>query len=359
MGTGIFPTNFWDSFQGRKGLILRKLVPVKFRTEIQIPPLPWKIGYQSRMVTMGSCFADRIGQRLQQARMRVQTNPMGIAFNPLSLSKLLMDAGASEFPVEDEYVEHHGLWHSLHYHSSFSNPSLDQLAETIQAAQEFTGRSLAHADLLVLTLGTAFAHRWKESWEVVNNCHKIPAAQFEKGLLSVEECTKALSQAIQFWQQKNPRLKVLLTVSPVRHTKEGLAENNLSKSILRLVCHQLTQNLPGVVYFPAFEILNDDLRDYRFYQDDLIHPSTFAEDYIWDKFQEAAFSAEAVTVWNAWQKVQLSLNHRHANPQGHAYRSHLEGVLQQLQQLDLLLDCSEELEHVQSLIRATEMGEYR
>lgn len=306
---------------------------------------------------MGSCFAQRIGQRLSDARFRTQVNPMGIVFNPVSLARLLTSAASPG--QESELIHHLEQWHSLDYHSNFSDPNPEVVTESIEMAQMLTGRHLEQADVLILTLGTAYAYRWKETWEVVNNCHKLPANQFEKCLLGVEECTKALEQAISQWRQRNPKLRVLLTVSPVRHIKDGIAENNLSKSILRLVCHNLAQANPEVAYFPAFEILNDDLRDYRFYQDDLIHPTTFAEDYIWEKFAKAAFTPETEHLLTLWQSAQQALAHQPFSPHFAGYRSHLEGLLHKLEQLNLLLDCTEELEEVRSRIRAIEMGEYR
>lgn len=282
---------------------------------------------------------------------------MGIVFNPISLARLLNAAAQPD--REEELIQHQERWHSLDYHSSFSDPNPEVVTESIQLAKELTGRHLAQADVLILTLGTAYAYRWKETWEVVSNCHKLPANQFEKCLLGVEESFKALSEAISQWRERNPRLRVLLTVSPVRHIKDGIAENNLSKSILRLVCHQLSQAHPEVEYFPSFEILNDDLRDYRFYEDDLIHPTPFAEDYIWEKFSQAAFTPETEHLLALWQSAQQAMAHQPFSPHSQAYRNHLERLLHNLEELNLLLDCTEELDEIRGRIRAIEMGEYR
>lgn len=336
---------------------MRKLAPVKFRTEIQIPPIPWKIDYGSRILSMGSCFAERIGQRLSDSRFRIQINPMGIVFNPLSLTKLLHFAASEDYSATEDLIFNQGRWHAFDFHSSLSDPEEEMAEAAIRSSIAFTHRYLADADVLMLTLGTAYAYRLKESGAVVNNCHKVPAARFEKVLLGVDECVNALLASIQVLRARNPRLKVLLTVSPVRHIKDGLAENNLSKSILRLVCHQVESALKEVTYFPSLEILQDDLRDYRFYQDDLIHPNSFAEQYIWEKFGEAAFDESTFQILNAWESAQKAFAHRPFDASGDGYRHHLEMLLPKLEELNFMLDCSSEIDAVKGKLRNIELGE--
>lgn len=295
---------------------------------------------------MGSCFAERIGRKMADSKFRVQINPMGIAYNPVSLARLLRLARTQDATPTEEIFSHEGRFHSFDFHSSFSDPEPHLVQEQIRDAIEFSGHYLRSADVVILTFGTAFGFRHYESGEVVNNCHKVPAREFEKCLLDADLCYSEVECEIREWQKINPKLKFILTVSPVRHTREGLAENNLSKAYLRILCDQLSNGNDDVVYFPAYEIMMDDLRDYRFYQDDLIHPNAFAEQYIWEKFAPATFDENALKIYQEWESLRKSLAHKPFNPQGEAYRRHLENLLEKMEEMNLMIDVQPEIEVV-------------
>jgi HPt (histidine-containing phosphotransfer) domain-containing protein len=207
--------------------------------------------------------------------------------------------------------------------------------------------SLKKASHLVLTLGTAWLYRHRELGKVAN-CHKQPAALFEKKLSSLEELENGLWPVLSMLTQLHPNLQIILTLSPIRHTKEGIAENQLSKSLLRVLCAQLEQQLEAVTYFPAYEILVDELRDYRFYKSDLVHPSEEAENYIWEKWQQFSFSPETQHKVAEIQKIQSELAHRSFNPDSEAHRKFLQTLLGKLERLHGEFDFSVEIQEVKS-----------
>lgn len=256
---------------------------MKFRTEIDIAPLHTRIGYENRTLALGSCFAEQIGVRLARAKFRVTVNPTGILFNPLSIVEALRS-----YPTPVGREELHcdgGRWFHFGFHGDFAAPTADEALQRMNAARQAGAEALDTADRVVLTLGTAWVY--ERGGEVVANCHRQPAAQFMRRRLTVEEVTEALAAAIE-----GPLAgrEIILTVSPVRHLGDGLAGNAASKATLRLAAEQLTERYASVSYFPAYEILTDDLRDYRFYADDLVHPSPQAVAYIWEKFSAAALT---------------------------------------------------------------------
>ncbi|QCR21004.1 GSCFA domain-containing protein [Pontibacter sp. SGAir0037] len=304
-----------------------------FRTEVQVAPSSLNLSLHSNVVTIGSCFADVIGSKLRQNKVEALVNPFGTIFNPLSASLLIAAASGKSYPFEDHLVQHQGIWFAYDLHSSLSSPSKAELLLTIARRVQLTQASLQKADLLILTLGTAVGYKLNSTGDLVANCHKLPAKQFTRHLLSAEEIVTSLDKINALLQPINPTLKVLLTVSPVRHLKETIEVNTVSKAILRVACHQLTARHENMLYFPAYEIMLDDLRDYRFYKRDMIHPSEEAEDYIWQKFTAAYFNKDFNMFMQEWGKMKRALSHKAFHPASEAHQTFLRNTLKQLKEL--------------------------
>lgn len=303
-----------------------------FRTEVQVAPAQLQLSLQDKVLTIGSCFAEVIGSRLKQNKVDVLVNPFGTIFNPLSVCLLLQAAAGKPFDFEQHLVQHNGIWYAYDLHSSLSSPHKQELLQKIQERVHRTKEQLQQASLLIVTLGTAVAYKLRGSGKVVANCHKLPANNFERTLLQTEEMKQAFEQTLALLSQINPNLHVLLTVSPVRHIKETLPTNSVSKATLRVLCHQLEEAHANLHYFPAFEIMMDDLRDYRFYREDMLHPTEVAEEYIWQKFVAAYYDKGFQVFREAWQKIQRALAHRPFHPQSEAHQGFVRNTLQQLAQ---------------------------
>ena len=322
-----------------------------FRTELNIKADPKLMNATSRIITLGSCFAEVMGHKMQHYKLPVLVNPFGTIFNPVSLCKLLQQALNPEEEFTGELVERDGSWYAYDLHSSLTAPTRAALLQNIRESFRQTGDFLVQADVMVLTLGTAVAYVHRESQQVVANCHKIPQHHFQKHLLSIPEMLSAFHNMYAALQQVNPQVRILLTVSPVRHLKETFELNSVSKSSLRVLCHQIVQAIPTTSYFPAYEIMLDDLRDYRFYKADMLHPSAVAEDYIWEKFIQAFFDQEFRNFIPEWDQVQQALQHRPFKPTSEAHQSFLRRTLRRLEQISPKLDLSTEIEQVKSQLQ--------
>ena len=298
---------------------------MKFRTEIEIAPLGTKIGYENRIQALGSCFAEHIAGRLAQAKFRVTANPSGILFNPLSIAAALRSY-AGEKPVRHSELGFDGeLWFHYGFHGSFSAPEADQALAAMNAARKSGAEALRAADRIVLTFGTAWVY--EHDGAVVANCHRRPAAEFTRRRLGVDEIVTAFADLMA-----GPLggREVILTVSPVRHLGDSLAGNAVSKAALRLAAEELAERFPDVHYFPAYEILNDDLRDYRFYADDLVHPSPQAVEYVWEKFSATVLSEQARRLLPDVRHIVVAAAHRPRNPQSATYREFCRRRLEEI-----------------------------
>ncbi|GAB2563044.1 GSCFA domain-containing protein [Spirosoma aerophilum] len=328
---------------------------MQFHTEFSPELLPVRIGLNSRIVTIGSCFADVMGRRLTDTKLRVLTNPFGTLFNPVSIAKLVTMALRGTTPDESGYVERDGTWFHYDFHSSLWAKSQDELRNqlTIRLAQ--TGDAIRKADFLFLTLGSAIVHRHVETGIVVANCHKMPGSLFEKYLYQIDHLRDEMTQLLKTLHKANPQLKVLLTVSPVRHTRDTLPLNGASKALLRVITHELTVWNNWVYYFPAYELQMDDLRDYRFYEADMIHPNAQAHDYIFNKFADSAFDSELRTFADEWGKIRKSLAHRPLYGSGsQAHCQFLTKLVAQLETISTYTDVSAELAEVRSRLKLEE-----
>ncbi|MBO2012775.1 GSCFA domain-containing protein [Hymenobacter negativus] len=306
-----------------------------FRTELTIAPAAGQLARTAQVLTMGSCFADSIGARLVANKVETRVNPFGTVFQPLALARLLRSAAGEDVDWQRHLVQARGRWQSYDLHGSVGAESPVELLQYIQEVVRQTGDFLRTADVVMLTLGTAWAYRLRETGELVSNCHKQPADLFVRELLTPDEIINALAETHAYLRRINPSLRFVLTVSPVRHLKETLQLNAVSKSVLRLATHIVSDLLPGVAYFPAYELLVDDLRDYRFYASDMLHPSEVAEDYIWEKFARAYFDADFGRFRKEWAAVRQSLSHRPLHDGAPEHRQFLESTREKLEQLSL------------------------
>ncbi len=318
---------------------------MQFHTELTPELLPVPIRFTDRIVTIGSCFAEVMGHQLSDHKLAVTSNPFGTIFNPVSIHKVIALALSGDQPDEQLYVERNSAWFHYDFHSSLWAHSRAELTEQLMTRLRVVKEALTRADWVILTLGTAVVYRHIETEQVVANCHKMPGALFEKYLYASDHVRDTLTKLIKTLRRANPAGQVLLTVSPVRHTRDTLPLNQVSKSTLRVISHELTVWNPFVHYFPAYELMVDDLRDYRFYEADLIHPNSMAHDYIFEKFAGSAFDAELRHFIAEWNGIRKSLAHRPLQG-GTAYRQFLTKLLTRLEALPVGVDVSAELADV-------------
>jgi lysophospholipase L1-like esterase len=293
---------------------------MQFRTELTPDPLPQPLQLTDRIVTLGSCFAATMGQQAADHKLSVLNNPFGTVFNPVSLANLIHLALTGEAPDERLYLERDGLWFHHDFHSSFHASTRAELQTQLIDTLAGVGEALRRADWLWITLGTAVVYRHRATQRVVANCHKQPGQQFEKYVCALEPVQDELTRLVNYLQKVSPKLRILLTVSPVRHIKDTLPLNEVSKATLRLAAYELTVWHEHVHYFPAYELLRDDLRDYRFYEADLLHPNALAHAYIWEKLVQTAFAPDLQAFVHEWASIRQALAHRPLNPDGPAHR---------------------------------------
>jgi regulator of sigma D len=320
---------------------------MKWKTELNLPAIEHSIKLSDSIFTIGSCFAESMGKRFSENKFKSMVNPFGTVYNPISIHHLLKSTIDVMMPPNDEYLVHQDIHYHYQFHSSFSaldNPSLKKkIKESLQAANHF----LKTSDYLIITYGSAFVYIQNKLDTVVANCHKMPAASFSKELLTVEAITDSFFHIQRTLKSFNPNLKIILTVSPVRHLKDTIELNSVSKSTLRLACQQLVEKF-DVDYFPAYEIMMDDLRDYRFYKTDRIHPTEEAEQYIWNKFCDKYFNSDTKTFLNDWKEIKTALAHRPSYPTLSSHQIFLKSVLKKLEGLSDKVDVSKEMNEVRS-----------
>ena len=302
-------------------------------TPVQIPEFPFSIGYQDQIMLIGSCFSEHIYQRLDQFQFRVLSNPFGISYNPISIANGLRQIRSGKFVPEGDLFYHNECYHAFDFHGQFSDPDKRLALEQMNASLSDAASFLPNTSLLIITLGTANVFRLKSDHRILNNCHKIPGAQFEKEMLSVDEIVGAMNEVFTDLLTLNPGLQVLLTVSPIRHIRDGLMTNQQSKSTLLLATRQLTKDHSSVHYFPSYEIMMDELRDYRFYKEDMIHPSDWSVNFIWEKFKTAFFNDETQKITNALEKIMLAAKHRPKFPQSKGHQLFVQAQIDKIKQL--------------------------
>ncbi len=301
-----------------------------FRTEIEIPQGAFPIDHKSKGLLMGSCFADSIGAKMLGAGFRVTVNPFGALYNPRSVADSIGILASGRKFNDTDMVDDGELWHSFAFHGSFSSPSREASLGRINKALTEGARVLGESDYVILTVGTSWIYKLASSGEVVANCHKRPAKEFIRSRMSVQEIVDLFTPLLEGVLAGK---QVLLTVSPIRHLKDGFVGNQISKSTLVVSAHELSERYSNVSYFPSYEIMMDDLRDYRFYDRDMIHPSAQAVDYIWEKFSHAYFSDETLSIASQAEEINKALAHRPFNPNTHKHKAFVEATMRKKEAL--------------------------
>jgi hypothetical protein len=280
------------------------------RTTFSIEPSEDKISYNDHVMFIGSCFASSIGAQMENGRMPVMINPAGAVFNPVSVGNTLGTfITGKEFKIEDLHF-YNGTWLSFYHYTDFSSEDPAKVLEKINSRTKEAFSFFRKAKFLFITLGTARVYKLKKSGMVVSNCHKIPAEQFESVLLTVDEIVTMWTRQLDTLHSLFPELKIIFTISPVRHWKDGAHGNQVSKSVLFVAVEELMKHNTHPGYFPAYELLIDDLRDYRFYADDMLHPSSSAVNYIWEYFTGCYFDSHTYNLWKEVSRITKALNHR-------------------------------------------------
>lgn len=306
---------------------------MKFRTEIEVERSHHAISHANRLLLVGSCFSENIGLKLQEGGFVTGINPMGIVYNPAS-AKVTLERLISNNPYgEEELYQHHGLWHTFDHHGKYSHSDKSRCVNQINDALSKGNKLLKNAGYLMVTFGTAWVYRHQQLNRIVSNCHKYPATVFERERLSVDAIVSEWSELIKQLRTFNPSLNIIFTVSPVRHWKDGAHGNQLSKSILHLAVDALCQKFNFCNYFPAYELLLDDLRDYRFFADDMLHPNKQAVDYIWEKFSETYFDDQTKRLIKQVQKIKQAAAHRPLKPDTDEYRKFAQKQLAKIEEL--------------------------
>jgi len=294
---------------------------MKLISEVQLPDYPFKIDHHTPLMMMGSCFTENIGKQLMRYLFPVCINPYGVTYNPLSVKKGL-DALLERDTYRMEDLDHYNdLWFSFDHYTKFSSPHQEEALAKINGAFRKAKEMMPKVQYLIITWGTAWVYRYNPTGEVVCNCHKIPASQFTRSRLSADEITRTYESLIPQLLALNPHMKILLTVSPVRHWKDGAHGNQLSKATLLLAAESLINQFPEhLFYFPSYEIVMDELRDYRFYSEDLVHINPLATTYIWEKFKQSLLSGEARHIIQEISPLLKLLEHRPLNQEGESYQ---------------------------------------
>lgn len=306
---------------------------MNFRTQVELPERETEIRHSEQIMLFGSCFAENIGNLLKENKFRCDVNPLGVLYNPLSIANALNQILEGKEYEEEDLFFSGGLWHSWMHHSDFSAPSQEEALALMNFRLAKAKENLAKADWLVMTWGTAYVYIHQEMQKVVGNCHKQPDKTFRRLMLNavafVEECRGVLKKC----REVNPNLKVLFTVSPIRHAKDGMHGNQLSKATLLLAIDEICRTCPDCFYFPSYEIIMDELRDYRFYADDMIHLSSKSVEYIWECFSRCYFSKETQAVMKEWMEIKKAIDHKPFRPDSDAYRAFLSQIVLKIMQM--------------------------
>ena len=321
---------------------------IKYCTPIDMPMSSFNVTYRDCLILIGSCFADNIGQKMRERKLNVEVNPFGVLYNPLSVASACRRLLKPNLFVEGDLFFYNGLYSSFMHHGKFSDICADDCLDKINGSLTSAAEAFSKMSKLVITFGTAYVYRLKEQLttqaestcaeghirKVVANCHKLPAARFERELLTVDMIVDEWVALLEDIWSVNPSLKVVFTVSPIRHLKDGAHLNQISKAMLLLAVQQLENKYSDrISYFPAYELMMDELRDYRFYADNMLHPSKIAIDYIWERFCGAYMDAETTNVLKEVESINSALNHRSLNPATDAYKHFLMQTMLKIEQL--------------------------
>ncbi|MDC6351282.1 GSCFA domain-containing protein [Zeaxanthinibacter sp. PT1] len=284
------------------------------------------IDYRSRVLVLGSCFAEHMGSKLEYFQFRNLRNPFGIIYQPQAIYELVRRSLERDYFTGEELFKLNERWHCFAVHSDLSNPDKEALLQNLNQGLDDTASYLQKATHILITLGTSWVYRYKRTGKLVANCHKVPQREFQKELLTQAVITGYLDQLSQLLRKRNSRIHLTFTVSPVRHLRDGFVENQRSKAQLISSVHQLK----GVSYFPSYELMMDELRDYRFYTADMVHPNEIAINYIWERFRVSSIAADAYPIMEQVMAIRKGMAHRPFNPDSQTHRAFLSSLEQKI-----------------------------
>lgn len=299
----------------------------------QVIPSSQKISYADKILFIGSCFTEEIGKMMIDLKFNVLQNPNGILYDPLSIASALGSYIENKKYNENDLFLLNELWHSWKHHSVFSGMSKEKVLQQINHSQSKAHRFLKEAAWLIITLGTSYNYQLKKSQQPVANCHKAPQDFFEKKLLSIDDITSHISNVISKLHSYSPGLKIIFTISPVRHVRDGVIENNRSKARLIEAVHTVKENYKNVFYFPAYELIIDVLRDYRFYKNDLVHPTETATTHVFEKFCDAFLNDDASKLLKEIKSLVAAMNHKPFQKESEAHRKFQAAQLEKIQSI--------------------------
>ena len=304
-------------------------------TRVELPTDLPKLTHAHRLLLLGSCFAAGMGERLAEAKFRCDVNPYGILYNPHSISAALREIVAGRSYDLPDLFFFQERWHSPMHHGDFSSPDAEETLQRINERISQAYKQMFQTDYLLLTFGTAWVYEQKETGRLVANCHKLPEKEFTRRRLSADEIVKDYTSLLSELLTHNPQLKVMFTVSPIRHVRDGLHANQLSKATLLLAIEGLQTAFPeSVFYFPAYELILDELRDYRFYAEDMVHPSAVAVDYVWERFSSVCFAEETLQIIEESENIRRALAHKPFHPESEEYKRFLGQIVLKIERLN-------------------------
>jgi hypothetical protein len=305
-----------------------------YRTVLNVVKSNDEIAHQNKLLSMGSCFSENIGERLLDYKFSVIVNPYGILFNPIAIAQSLRQIIDYRKFSESDIFYYNQRWQSFFHHGRFANVDKKTCLNDINTGIKQTHQHIQNLGYLMLTLGTANVFVHKKSNQIVANCHKVPSSEFERKRLTINEIMAAFEPIFNQLKAINPNLKIIFTVSPIRHIRDGLVENQRNKATLLLAVDELVKEYDFVSYFPAYELVLDDLRDYRFFKDDMIHPSKLAIDYVWDYFKKTYFSEKTSELNRQIDRLIQAKNHRPFEERSESHQKFIQNQIQKIRQLE-------------------------
>ena len=309
---------------------------MRFSTYVEVPKTTLDISHETRVMMLGSCFVQNIGQKLEECKFSVDINPFGILYNPFSICEALDYICTDRLFDEacEELFFHNEMWHSWLHHSDFSRRERAEVVEAVNSRLLAAKETFASLDVLMLTFGTAYVYRRVSDGRVVGNCHKMPQRNFTRSLLTVDEIVGHMSAVVDKMLSLRPSMKILFTVSPIRHLRDGAHDNQISKATLLLAVEELCRRYPDALcYFPSYEIVLDELRDYRFFAEDMVHPSLVAVEYLWERFAEAYFSPATMRLNDELKDITRALAHRPFDATSQAHRTFLSKIMLKIEDI--------------------------
>lgn len=308
---------------------------MEFFLPFKIRDYPFKISYRDKILFIGSCFSEEIGNKLKELKLNVLQNPNGILYDPLSISDALFSYFENKPFDEKNLFELNGLWHSWKHHSVFSGADKKDVLKKISASQSWAHAFLKEANFLIITLGTAFYYQLKDNDKNVANCHKAPSAFFEKKLIPTDEIISEMLSVLAALEIFNPKLKIIFTVSPVKHVRDGIVENNRSKAKLIEAVHSIEEQKENVFYFPSYELVTDVLRDYRFFKNDLVHPNETAINFVFENFCDSLLETESHKIMKEVRQILSAANHKPFFKESEAHKKFVDAQIEAIRDLEI------------------------